>query len=131
MTKTKILVLYSKLVLFSALLLCFCYNAEADEYQRNGENMTQQVRAEHILVQTEDQAKKLKSQIEEGASFEELAKEYSQCPSGASGGDLGYFTRGQMVQPFENAAFDTETGKVSDPVQTQFGWHLIKVIDKK
>lgn len=93
--------------------------------------MTQQVRAEHILVNTQEQAQSLKTRIENGESFEDLAKEYSNCPSGRSGGDLGYFTYGQMVKPFETAAFETEVGKISDPVQTQFGWHLIKVIDKK
>ena len=93
--------------------------------------MTEQVRAEHILVKTEKQAQDLKSRIEKGESFEELAREYSECPSGRSGGDLGYFTYGQMVKPFETAAFKTEVGKISEPVQTQFGWHLIKVIDKK
>ena len=89
------------------------------------------VKASHILVSSEGEAKALKSEIEEGASFEELAKKYSKCPSGANGGDLGYFRRGQMVKEFENAAFDTEINQVSDPIKTQFGYHLIKVYDKK
>lgn len=89
------------------------------------------VKASHILVSSEGEAKALKSEIEEGASFEELAKKYSKCPSGANGGDLGYFRRGQMVKEFENAAFDTEINQVSDPIKTQFGCHLIKVYDKK
>lgn len=89
------------------------------------------VKASHILVSSESEAKALKSEIEEGASFEELAKKYSKCPSGKNGGDLGYFRRGQMVKEFENAAFDTEINKVSDPIKTQFGYHLIKVYDKK
>lgn len=89
------------------------------------------VKASHILVSDESEAKALKSQIDEGANFEELAKKYSKCPSGSNGGDLGYFRRGQMVKEFEDAAFDTEINKVSDPIKTQFGYHLIKVYDKK
>lgn len=89
------------------------------------------VKASHILVSSESEAKALKSEIEEGASFEELAKKYSKCPSGKNGGDLGYFRRGQMVKEFENAAFDTKINQVSDPIKTQFGYHLIKVYDKK
>ncbi len=88
------------------------------------------VKASHILVSSESEAKALKSEIDEGASFEELAKKYSKCPSGKNGGDLGYFRRGQMVKEFENAAFDPEKNKVSDPIKTQFGYHLIKVYDK-
>jgi len=90
------------------------------------------VRASHILVKTQDEASKIKSEIDAGKiSFEEAAKKYSLCPSNAQGGDLDYFSRGMMVKPFEDAAFDGEIGKVSKPVQTQFGWHLIKVTDKK
>ncbi|HIU92360.1 MAG TPA: peptidylprolyl isomerase [Candidatus Limenecus avicola] len=88
------------------------------------------VRARHILVDSEDEAWALKSRITEGESFEELAKMYSKCPSKEKGGDLGYFVRGQMVPEFENAAFATPIGGVSDPVKTRFGWHLIKVVRK-
>ena len=119
------------IILGLAILISFCYNAYAQNYYRNGVTMTEQVRAEHILVPTEKQAKDLKTRIENGESFEDIAREYSECPSGRNGGDLGYFTYGQMVKPFETAAFETEVGKISDPIQTQFGWHLIKVIDKK
>jgi len=90
-----------------------------------------QVRASHILVKSEKQAKDIKSKIDNGASFEEMAKKYSACPSGANGGDLGYFDKNQMVPDFGKVAFSLPVGQVSDPVQTQFGWHLIKVIDKK
>ena len=69
--------------------------------------------------------------LEEGKDFSEIAKEYSFCPSNAQGGDLGYFTKGQMVKPFEDAVFSLEIGKVSKPVQTQFGWHLILLTDKQ
>lgn len=91
-----------------------------------------QVRASHILVSTEEEAKNLKKGIEDGTiTFEDAASEFSLCPSGAEGGDLGYFGKGMMVAEFEKASFEGEIGKVSNPVQTQFGWHLIKVVDKK
>ncbi|MDR2681544.1 MAG: peptidyl-prolyl cis-trans isomerase [Holosporaceae bacterium] len=61
----------------------------------------------------------------------EAAKKQSQCPSGAQGGDLGYFGRGAMVKEFEEVAFATPKGEISKPVKTQFGWHIIKIIDKK
>ena len=89
------------------------------------------VKASHILVDTKQEADLLKSKIDNGASFETLAKKYSKCPSGENGGDLGYFERGQMVKEFETAAFSLPVGAVSEPVHTQFGWHLIKVYDKK
>ncbi len=87
------------------------------------------IRASHILVDTEDEAKKLKSEIDNGADFGELAKKYSKCPSGQNGGDLRYFGKGMMVKPFEDAAFALKKGEVSDPVETQFGWHLIYLTD--
>lgn len=89
------------------------------------------VRASHILVDSKQEADLIKSKIGNGESFEALAKKYSKCPSGQNGGDLGYFERGQMVKSFEDAAFNLPVGKVSDPVKTQFGWHIIKVYDKK
>ena len=90
-----------------------------------------QVKASHLLVRTEDEAKKLKEEILAGNPFEDVAAEVSLCPSGANGGDLGFFGKGQMVKEFEDAAFSMEIGEVSDPIQTQFGWHLIKLTDKK
>lgn len=89
------------------------------------------VKASHILVDTKAQADMLKAKIDNGESFESLAKQYSKCPSGQEGGDLGYFERGQMVKSFEDAAFALPIGKVSNPVQTQFGWHIIKVYAKR
>lgn len=88
------------------------------------------VRASHILVESEEKAKEIKVKINNGLSFEEAASEFSSCPSSSQGGDLGSFTRGKMVPEFENVAFDLEVGEVSEPVQTQFGYHLIKVIEK-
>jgi len=103
------------------------YNAnQATEY-----SAITSVKASHILVDTKAEADLIKSKIDNGECFETLAKKYSKCPSGQDGGDLGYFERGQMVKSFEDAAFNLPVGKVSDPVQTQFGWHLIKVYDKK
>ncbi|MCL1948131.1 MAG: peptidylprolyl isomerase [Turicibacter sp.] len=88
------------------------------------------VRASHILVDSEEKANELKAAINDGASFEELAKAESSCPSSERGGDLGEFGRGQMVPEFEQAAFDMEPGQVSDVVSTQFGHHLIKLVDR-
>ena len=89
------------------------------------------VRASHILVKEEEKAQEVLKEIKEGLSFEEAASKYSVCPSKQNGGDLGEFTKGQMVPEFEEAAFNLEEGKLSDPVKTQFGYHLIKVQYKK
>ena len=89
------------------------------------------VRASHILVKTEAEAKEIMQKIKAGDDFAKLAKLYSQCPSGNAGGDLGYFGKGQMVKPFEEACFKAKAGDVLGPVKTQFGWHLIKVTDVK
>ncbi|MGB5838230.1 MAG: peptidylprolyl isomerase [Albidovulum sp.] len=83
--------------------------------------------AAHILVETEDEAKALKSELDGGADFAALAKEKSTGPSGPNGGDLGWFGLGMMVKPFEDAVVGMEPGTVSDPVQTQFGWHVIRL----
>lgn len=91
----------------------------------------EKVRAEHILVKTSAEAIQIKKAIDDGGNFEYYAKAYSICPSGQNGGDLGYFGRGQMVKEFEKAAFALPVGEVSEPVYTQFGWHLIKVLDKQ
>ena len=93
--------------------------------------MPSQVRASHILVGTEAQAMNLLGQIRGGSDFGVLAKAHSQCPSGQNGGDLGFFSRGQMVPEFERAAFSMQKGQVSNPVKTQFGYHLIMVTDLK
>lgn len=86
------------------------------------------VSAKHILVKTEEECNEILATITSGEkTFEDAAKEYSTCPSGQRGGDLGSFGRGQMVPEFEQAAFDAEIGKVIGPVKTQFGCHLIKV----
>lgn len=95
-------------------------------------NEITEVRAQHILVLNEKEASDIKTKIQNNEiSFEDAAKEYSQCPSKAQGGDLNYFPRGVMVKEFETAAFDAPLNTVVGPVKTQFGWHLIKVTDKK
>lgn len=93
--------------------------------------MAEEVKASHILVETEQEAIRLKEEILSGTSFEDLASEHSLCPSGRNGGDLGFFGRGQMVSEFEEAAFGLNVGEISDPVRTNFGWHLILVTDKQ
>ena len=91
-----------------------------------------EVRASHILVKTRPEAVKIKKEIESGQiSFEDAAREYSLCPSGQNGGDLGYFNRKQMVQQFSDTAFDLKVGQISDPVGTKFGWHIIKATAKR
>ncbi len=88
------------------------------------------IRASHILVEEEEEADEIFKEIEEGLSFEEAASKYSLCPSKEMGGDLGEFNRGSMVPEFEEVAFSIEEGKISAPVKTQFGYHLIKVVHK-
>jgi peptidyl-prolyl cis-trans isomerase C len=91
----------------------------------------QEVHARHILVETEDQAKKVAEDLKKGADFAELAKKESKDPGASDGGDLGFFTKDQMVPEFSAVAFALEPGKISDPVKTQFGWHVIKVEEKR
>ncbi len=118
--------------LISALVLvlypCICFakqniDPDADSYS--------EVHALHILTKTKNQSKAVIMRVNNGESFKALAKQFSNCPSGHVGGDLGWFGRGQMVPEFEKAAFETPVGEMSDPVQTDFGWHVIKVIDKR
>ena len=90
------------------------------------------VHAKHILVDSEEKAQDIMNKITAGdIYFEDAAKEFSSCPSNAQGGDLGEFGKGQMVPEFDQAVFAAEVGKVVGPVKTQFGYHLIKVEDKK
>jgi peptidyl-prolyl cis-trans isomerase C len=92
----------------------------------------QEVHARHILVATEDEAKAVLAELNKGKDFAELAKEKSKDPSAKeNGGDLGYFTKDQMVPEFAEVAFKLDKGKISDPVKSQFGWHVIMVMDKR
>ena len=116
-----------------------------DFYEKNKEKFKQpeQVKASHILIEVKPDAPEadkkaarakidgLLKKVKAGEDFAKLAQENSQCPSSAKGGDLGYFAKGQMVPPFENAAFGLKVGEVSGIVETQFGYHIIKVTDKK
>ena len=86
--------------------------------------------ARHILVDTEAQCLELKTTIESGTDFADVAKQYSNCPSGRSGGDLGSFGPGQMVPEFDRAVFTGEVNKVLGPIQTQFGYHLLEVTSR-
>ncbi|MFZ5877044.1 MAG: peptidylprolyl isomerase [Nitrospirota bacterium] len=100
------------------------YEGHQDEFR--------QVRASHILVETEEQAKDAKKRVTDGGDFEALAKELSTDPSAKeNGGDLGFFQKDQMVKPFAERAFAMKAGEVSDPVQTEFGYHIIKVAETK
>jgi peptidyl-prolyl cis-trans isomerase C len=92
----------------------------------------EEVRARHILVDSEDKAKEIYEKVAHGEDFTKMAKEHSKDPgSKEDGGDLGYFGQGQMVPEFETAAFKLQKGDVSLPIQTKFGWHLIKVEDRR
>ena len=90
----------------------------------------QEIHARHILVDTEAEAKEVAERLKKGEDFAKVANEKSKDP-GAEGGDLGFFTRGQMLKPFEDAAFALDVGEISEPVQTQFGWHIIRVEEKR
>lgn len=103
---------------------CRAYYEEHKEQFKKGA----QAKAKHILTATEEESKKILSEIENGEkTFEEAAKAYSTCPSSAKGGDLGTFGRGQMVKEFDEAVFQGEVGKILGPVKTNFGYHLIFV----
>ncbi len=89
------------------------------------------IRASHILVKDETTAKKLLYDLQSGADFGKLAKKHSICPSAETGGDLGFFGRGQMVKEFEDAAFSLSVGGISKPIKTEFGYHLIMLTAKR
>lgn len=120
-----------KLFLFVVLGVFACSGIPCNAAQCIDSAAITSVRASHILVDTKEDADAIKEAIDNGQGFATMAKRYSKCPSGQQGGDLGYFEHGQMVKEFENAAFSLPVGKVSEPVHTQFGWHLIKVLDRK
>lgn len=92
---------------------------------------TKEWNASHILVETEDEAAGLIEELNNGADFAELAREKSTGPSGPNGGELGWFTAGMMVKPFEDAVMGMEDGAIAGPVQTQFGWHVIKLNESR
>lgn len=115
---------------------------EANSKKEDKMQEATQVAAKHILIKIQDkdeskdkgkdEAEKLLAKIQNNEiSFEYAAKTYSKCPSGANGGDLGFFEKGMMVKEFEDAAFLLNVGEISKPIKTRFGWHLIKVYGKK
>lgn len=102
------------------------YEGNKKEFQQ-----PEQIKARHILVKTEDEAKAVRKELETNKDFAALAKDKSTGPSKTKGGDLGWFGRGQMVPEFEQVAFSLKKGEISDVVKTKFGYHIIKVDDKK
>ncbi|MDR7857243.1 peptidylprolyl isomerase [Tissierella sp.] len=101
------------------------YNQNKEKFQK-----PESAIASHILIDTEEKANEIIKEINEGLAFEEAATKYSSCPSKEQGGNLGEFTRGQMVPEFEETTFSMEVDTISNPVKTQFGYHIIKLIAK-
>ena len=102
------------------------------ETQMGATKPEEEVRARHILVDSKEQARELFEKLAHGSDFAQLAKQYSKDPgSKEQGGDLGFFSRGQMVPPFEEAAFNLKKGEVSEPFQSEFGWHVVKVDERR
>jgi len=91
--------------------------------------MVKKVNASHILVKTESEANVIGYDLDHGGNFEEISKEKSLCPSRKKGGNLGWFGRRQMVKEFEDVAFSLKKEEISKPFKTQFGWHIVKLID--
>lgn len=102
------------------------YEANKQDFQK-----PERVKASHILVDSKEKAMVVLEEIEKGLSFADAASQYSSCPSKERGGDLGFFGRGQMVPEFEMASFEMQIGEISQPVETQFGFHLIQLNDKE
>jgi len=103
-----------------------------DEIKQEYEQLNREIHAQHILVDEEALALELKAELDEGEDFDELAKEYSTDSSNANNsGDLGYFGAGMMVPEFEDAAFSLDVGEISEPVQTEFGYHIIKIVGER
>lgn len=103
----------------------------AEYYEKNKTTFktNEMVKASHILIDSEEKANEVLEELTDGLSFEEAAAQFSSCPSKSAGGDLGQFGRGQMVKEFEDAAFSMKKGEISKPVKTQFGYHIIKLVD--
>ena len=123
-----LLIISSTAAIKSSSAIDFC---TLDEGNCSNNYDYKEVRACHILVKTREQAEQIRQEIMNGRNFSAAAQEYSFCPSAAEGGDLGYFSRGMMVPAFDNAAFNLPIGEVSQPIETEFGWHLILVTDKR
>src|SRR5699024_8013336 len=103
-------------------------DAEVEEYY---DHMKEEVKEGHIVVEDEETAKEVKKNLDDGEEFAELAKEYSTDNSAEDGGHIGFFSAGQMVPEFEDAAYDMEVDEISDPVKSDFGYHIIEVLDRQ
>ena len=90
-----------------------------------------QIRARHILINSEPEARDIIERLGRGDEFPALAKEFSKGPEAESGGDIGYFSKGDMVGPFDKAVFALQKNEISEPVKTRFGWHVIEAVDKR
>ena len=101
-----------------------------NEFFNSNKSLFEQIKASHILVETEEEAKDIKKRLDAGENFEQLAKDNSICTSAPEGGNLGTFTADKMVPDFSNAAFAMSVGEISNPVKTEFGYHIIKLVDK-
>ncbi|MFO7887076.1 MAG: peptidylprolyl isomerase [Eubacteriales bacterium] len=103
-----------------------------ETYNQNKEKYMDQekISAKHILVDEEEKSKEIKEEIDKGMDFSDAAAKYSSCPSSKKGGRLGEFGKGQMVPEFEEVAFNMEKGEISDPIKTQFGYHIIQLDEK-
>ena len=122
-------------LLYDANMLSLCQQSEGagrsvSQIPGKGKSMTR-AKARHILVDSKETCEDLKTRIEGGDNFAEIAREYSKCPSGKQGGDLGEFSPGQMVPEFDEVVFSAEIRKVQGPVKTDFGYHLIEITERK
>jgi foldase protein PrsA len=106
-------------------------NIDERKIRERLENYKYKIRASHILVKNRREAEEILKKIDKGEDFEELAKKYSLCPSKKRGGDLGFFTKGQMVSAFEEASFSLSKGEISEIIKTKFGYHIIRLEEKK
>jgi peptidyl-prolyl cis-trans isomerase C len=95
-------------------------------FKLGGDLVSEKIGAKHILVEQEFEVDDILKKLKEGAAFEDLARDFSKCPSGKKGGDLGEFGKGMMVKAFETAAFNLEIGEISGAIRTSFGFHIIK-----
>lgn len=129
-TKTNLLKDYAVNKLISNIEVTPDELAEHYLKNRGNYNKSETVAASHILVDNIDIANEIIKEIKNGLSFEDAAKKYSSCPSKEVGGNLGEFSKGQMVPEFEEAAFSMNEGEISDPVKTQFGYHIINLTKK-
>ena len=111
--------------------ICGTKRIDSEKNKNNTMKTASKVRASHILVNTEAEAKAVLGNLRAGDDFATVAKKFSTCPSGKKGGDLGWFGKGMMVKEFEDAAFKAKVGDIVGPVKTKFGYHLIKVTETK